>query len=113
MAKQQSDGYADLRRRLLKRKAELLGRVERLHVDLTHESEAVEKDFAEQATQREHEDVLAALDVSAKIELARIERALARMAKGTYGRCAVCGEDIDPARLDALPDSERCTACAA
>ena len=45
--------------------------------------------------------------------LARTERALAKLAEETYGRCDACGEPIAPARLAAMPDSVMCVACAA
>ena len=44
--------------------------------------------------------------------LARIDRALAKLDEGTYGSCDACGEPIAPARLEALPDSTLCVACA-
>jgi RNA polymerase-binding transcription factor len=45
--------------------------------------------------------------------LARTERALAKLDEGTYGTCDACGEPIAPARLEAMPDSALCIACAA
>jgi DnaK suppressor protein len=45
--------------------------------------------------------------------LARTERALAKLDEGTYGTCDTCGEPIPPARLQAMPDSVLCVACAA
>jgi DnaK suppressor protein len=45
--------------------------------------------------------------------LARTERALAKLAEGSYGRCDACGEPIPPARLRAMPDGVLCIACAA
>jgi DnaK suppressor protein len=44
--------------------------------------------------------------------LARTERALAKLDDGSYGRCDVCGGAIAPARLQAMPDSVLCVACA-
>ncbi len=44
-------------------------------------------------------------------QLARTERALAKLDAGTYGHCDSCGEPIDPRRLEALPDSVLCMAC--
>ena len=32
----------------------------------------------------------------------------ARLAAGTYGTCEVCGEPIDPARLEARPTATTC-----
>jgi DnaK suppressor protein len=45
--------------------------------------------------------------------LARTERALAKLGEQTYGICDGCGAEIPPARLEALPDSVLCLACAA
>jgi len=49
---------------------------------------------------------------SLEASLARIERALAKLQDGSYGRCDVCGEPIGAARLDARPDSALCIDCA-
>jgi RNA polymerase-binding transcription factor DksA len=44
--------------------------------------------------------------------LAALDRALARLANGTYGSCERCGAAISPERLAALPDTTRCVRCA-
>ncbi|NLE77866.1 MAG: hypothetical protein GX605_14095 [Chloroflexi bacterium] len=41
-----------------------------------------------------------------------IEAALERLAKGTYGICAVCGQPIADERLELLPTTEFCCPCA-
>jgi DnaK suppressor protein len=43
--------------------------------------------------------------------LADIERAQAKLADGTYGRCDECGEPIGDARLEALPWAAECVSC--
>lgn len=43
--------------------------------------------------------------------LAMIERALFRLADGTYGRCISCGAEISVERLDQNPAIETCTSC--
>jgi len=43
--------------------------------------------------------------------LALIERALGRLAAGTYGHCVSCGTDISLSRLDQNPAVETCAAC--
>jgi DnaK suppressor protein len=45
--------------------------------------------------------------------LARTERALEKLDDGSYGTCDNCGDPIAPARLQAIPDSVMCLACAA
>jgi len=49
---------------------------------------------------------------SLEVGLARTERALVKLREGTYGRCDACGEPIAATRLQALPDSVMCVACA-
>ena len=45
--------------------------------------------------------------------LADVERALAKLEEGSYGRCDVCGEPIDEERLEALPWAVLCVTDAA
>ena len=45
--------------------------------------------------------------------LTRTERALAKIADGTYGTCDACGDPIARARLLAIPDVVACVTCAA
>ncbi|MEV0053990.1 TraR/DksA C4-type zinc finger protein [Saccharopolyspora shandongensis] len=48
----------------------------------------------------------------ARHELDELDRAAARLDKGTYGVCARCGNPIAPERLEALPAATTCIACA-
>lgn len=41
-------------------------------------------------------------------ELGLVEEALERIEKRTYGKCIECGEEIPPARLDAVPWAPYC-----
>lgn len=41
-------------------------------------------------------------------ELDNINKALRAIEKGTYGKCQVCGKDINPERLEALPATTYC-----
>ena len=40
-----------------------------------------------------------------------VTNALTRFKEGTYGICKHCGKEIDPARLEARPESSSCIAC--
>ena len=44
--------------------------------------------------------------------LHEIDEAMGRLDRGTYGMCRVCGRGIGLERLEALPHSETCIACA-
>ncbi len=101
-----------VRDRLLKRREELRQRASEASADLRHEADPLSADFAEQVTQRENDDVLGAISHSAQEELQQVEAALRRLASGRYSTCAVCGEDIEPERLDAVPYTDRCRSCA-
>jgi DnaK suppressor protein len=65
------------------------------------------------------EDATAAFDQATTVSLRRghelalkeVERALRRIDGGTYGRCERCGEEIDFARLKAVPQTTLCMTC--
>jgi DnaK suppressor protein len=42
----------------------------------------------------------------------KLQRALAKLEEGSYGRCDRCGGPIAPARLEAAPESVLCIDCA-
>ena len=46
-------------------------------------------------------------------QLADVEHALNKFEEGTYGLCDSCGQQIDPARLEALPHARLCMNCKA
>ena len=104
--------YADQKARLTAKKAELEDRVARLARDQRHADEPVEKDFEEQATQRENDDVVVELLRESRSELQQISLALARMDSGDYGVCKSCGGEIGAARLNAIPEATLCIKCA-
>ena len=60
----------------------------------------------------EHEKTVA-LVYSLERKLASIDRALWKAQEGTYGICELCGEPIDPARLEAVPETTLCLKCKA
>ena len=53
-----------------------------------------------------------ALVRQAERHLGETEAALARVDAGTYGTCAVCGDPVAPARLEARPTATACVSCA-
>lgn len=69
-------------------------------------------DFAEQAVERQNDEVLDALLAEAEAGMRLVGLARLRLAEGRYGLCQRCGEAISPARLQALPAAEYCLNCA-
>jgi DnaK suppressor protein len=101
-----------VRERLLRRRDELRQRASDASAEARHEADPLSADFAEQVTQRENDDVLGAISHSARAELQQFEAALRRLAQGRYTTCSVCAGDIEPERLEAVPYTDRCRACA-
>ena len=97
---------------LEQKKAELLARLQQVNSEIKHETEPMEKDFAEQATQCENDDVLRELAFSLKDELKLIARALERIENDEYQYCSSCGEEINEDRLAAIPHTNQCIKCA-
>jgi len=94
---------------LTKRLAELTHRVSRIENDL---GQPVSEDLEEQATEREDDEMLEDLGAAGAREIRMIEAALDRIANGSYGTCANCGEAIGEERLDAVPATPLCATCA-
>ncbi len=98
-----------IRESLLKELARLSGRSERIE---QHWREAPPSDWAELAIHRENDEVVGALDEMAKREIEEIKVAIQRIDDGEWEECTACGEMINPARLQALPTTTLCVACA-
>jgi len=99
----------DLRRTLIDRKAELQLELGRLTAPPTS-STAVSfgKRVGDGTTEAVERLSTTATARSITHSIEDIDRALAKLDDGTYGKCEVCGEDIADARLEALPASRYC-----
>jgi DnaK suppressor protein len=100
-----------IREQLVQRYQDIEIRLGKITRDVRHSEEPLLADFADQATQRENDEVLNALDDSMRAELEQIERTLLRMEAGAYGICETCGHKIAAKRLAALPHATRCVGC--
>ncbi|MBL6987882.1 MAG: TraR/DksA family transcriptional regulator [Methylobacter sp.] len=80
---------------------------------ITHDvKEPLDKDFEEQATQAENDEVLDNLGNAARTEIEMVKQAITRIDKGEYGLCEVCGQPISKERLKVIPYSSMCVKCA-
>jgi RNA polymerase-binding transcription factor DksA len=101
---------ADREGHLKARLAELEARLHSIEDELdSHNS----RDWEELAVEREEDEVLEGIGQAGLSEIRVIRAALDRIAEGTYGDCAKCGEPISEARLDVLPATPFCSRCAA
>ncbi|WP_428544952.1 TraR/DksA family transcriptional regulator [Profundibacter sp.] len=100
-----------------KRRAALNDRLKELEDRLLQIDEDLDshttKDWEELAVEREEDEVLEGMGLSAQAEIRMIKAALQRMDEGEYGYCVECGDKISEERLDILPYTPFCAKCAA
>lgn len=96
---------AELETRLADLKGRLIGIGEELD---SHQA----RDWEELATEREGDEVLETMGTAGKQEIRAIEAALQRIEAGEYGYCVKCGAEIGEDRLDLIPWTPFCRACA-
>jgi RNA polymerase-binding transcription factor len=101
----------DIERLLRERHAKLTQ--SRAEIVAQQRAEAAERspDAGLSASQTLHGELQAALVDRQNHQLAAVEAALERLARGEYGICGDCGGLIGTGRLRVLPFAQRCTAC--
>lgn len=102
--------YSAIEEQLKARLSDLMQRTRAIEDDLRH---PLDDDLDEQAIDLADDEALEGIDNVLLAEARQIRLALSRIATGTYGFCANCGEEIAPARLAARPIATRCIKCAA
>ena len=105
----------DIHKQLMDKLDELTSRLNDIEKDTHHKDSPESADFAEQATESENDEVLAALEDetnATNATIANIKNSLKRMEEGNYGICAICGIDIPDERIKALPYTDKCFECA-
>lgn len=105
-----SDALLRLHKKLLARRNELRQRLGMVLEDLA-EHHTSGGDTADAAFDAASEALASSLAEMEARELLQVERALAKLKNGTYGRCEGCGCKIPIARLNALPYCTYCIAC--
>jgi len=101
----------DYRALLEEERADLQAKLEELGVGgggLTYDS-----NFADSSQVTAERGEVEALAQKLRETLEEVERALHKLADGSYGACEDCGRPIDPARLEAKPAARYCIDCAA
>jgi DnaK suppressor protein len=101
--------YEETRNSLIEMLEDLDDRLAKITHDI---QEPLDQDLEEQATQAENDQVLDGLGNAARTEMEMVKQAIARIDKGQYGLCQVCGKPISKERLKAVPYSSMCIKCA-
>jgi DnaK suppressor protein len=103
-------------------KERLLGRKRRLWLEVKDQLKSNIGDGYQEmlATARDEEDqatvsLMAETNLTLlgpkRQELEAIEEALTRLENGTYGLCEMCGQPIEPRRLEIMPETPLCRNC--
>lgn len=98
-----------LRVQLEARLGDIMSRVDRIARDLRR---TPDRDWTEEATLQENDEVLAGLDDLERAEAVTIRATLRRIESGDYGFCVNCRAPIDENRLAAMPTAATCIGCA-
>lgn len=77
----------------------------------THEMSLYDNHPADIGTETYEMEKNFALEENIVHRLREIEQALERIEKGEYGKCTLCGKDIDMERLEAYPEADTCREC--
>ena len=99
----------ELKLQFTQRIIELQQRIDAIHDDF---AKGHSSDWAEQAGERENDEVLNALESEAKVEIQRLSNAITRIENGHYGICLACGDSIAKQRLLVQPAALKCIQCA-
>jgi DnaK suppressor protein len=103
----QQDVSVAVRQELEAERADLAARLDELEVS-SDDALAYDDNFADSGQVAAEQGENHALASTIRDQLADIERALARLDEGNYGRCEQCGNPINPARLEAVPSARFC-----
>ncbi len=103
------------RRRLLALRARLRGIMSQMtnHPLMEVKTTTMPNHMAELGTGNFNQELTFSLLGSEKDALDQIDGALKRIEDGSYGWCEICGARIPKSRLQAIPYTAQCIACAA
>lgn len=101
--------FNEMKVQLVEMQSQLTTKLERIVNNVKKEANS---DWAEQAQERENDEVIDALGNEVRRELKLVNVALHRMSEGEYQYCADCGEDIAIERLKVVPFTQHCISCA-
>ncbi|CAG0930744.1 General stress protein 16O [Thermoflexales bacterium] len=105
--------YDRLKQALLTEQASLTRELNELQSTIKEEGVGYSTHPADEGTTAFDQARDLAVKVSAEHTLKLVDDALARLDNGTFGLCLDCGQEIDAARLEAIPYAPVCLSCQA
>ena len=104
---------ATIREKLLENREGILHIIEREEWEkiIIVKSKIVNGDRVDEANMISEMEVYNRLEEMEREKLHRIDQTLERIEEGIYGRCVVCGGEIDERRLLAIPEARMCVCC--
>jgi len=104
--------FQELRKELESELDEVLATNERLTNHLRNVDRTLPGDSEDLAQFLENDEVLEALEARSRERIEELRTAIARIDAGGYDSCATCGGTIEEGRLEVLPTTTLCVACA-
>ena len=100
-------------KKLIEKKQEILSMIEKemLEDREDQESENVIGDIVDTANSASESLISGSLSENEQKKLREINEALKRIEEGVYGKCVVCGKEIEEKRLNAIPEAKKCIDC--
>lgn len=102
------ENLEQMKERLLARQRELEASVARQNENALNSGEADVQDELDRVTTSTAKALSLSVGGREAESLADVRSALARWEAGEYGKCIVCGKEIEPARLKAVPETPYC-----
>jgi len=99
---------ATVRKRLQERRHQLFARYRGAVDRVEEELDSREIESVENASEQWDARLMSVMSDSDARALRDVLTALVRLDEGAYGTCLVCGQPIDDARLEALPETALC-----
>lgn len=107
--KQRAEFLKRIKNLLENRKLEMSSQLSKLSQEKVSDGQV--QDSGDEALSISMENLQNSLQETEMSELRLIESALDRIAKGEYGVCIDCGEQISERRLETFPYAARCIVC--
>jgi len=108
MTKKQLEAY---KKRLLDKKREVTDAYNKNKTYGRLTEDEGTQDLADKASSAYTKEFLYSLSNTDREALQRVDEALQRIANGTFGVCAECGQELNRKRLEAVPWASHCIAC--